>query len=168
MPFGMRRPPPWRIFEGPEDGAKSPKPQISSVFTALHLPGKLDIKRHSATVCYSCNFPGHVRLLYSLPLSVCLSVSSHKLLSNHTTKLKHFHTAYVVLNPNWCYRYRTVSMFDLLFFHTDTDCWGTASFIGSTRDVYTSVDRQLITRILMQDRSQWIISLEMNYLRKKS
>ena len=27
MPSGMRRPPPWRIFEGPEDGAKSPEPK---------------------------------------------------------------------------------------------------------------------------------------------
>ena len=37
MPLGMRRPPPWRIFEGPEDGAKIPRTPGTSLITAPHL-----------------------------------------------------------------------------------------------------------------------------------
>ena len=30
--FGMRRPPPWRIFEGPEVGARRPEPQVPAAY----------------------------------------------------------------------------------------------------------------------------------------
>ena len=77
MPPGMRRPPPWRIFEGSEDGTKSPEPQVSSFRTAPHIPAVVPLTRlshntkRSFTIC-----PAEIQ------------TQDHKHETKHTIKVK--------------------------------------------------------------------------------
>ena len=42
MPLGMRRPPPWRIFEGPDDGARPQNPRYQPHYGTT--PARIDLK----------------------------------------------------------------------------------------------------------------------------